>query len=429
MSIFDMAIGLDATAMNQACAAVYKQMYPKLFTGSEKVTFGGGEITLSYDVKTAPTFVLSPPENVSTLIQSHLKEANIADTRTWTLKERQEAIETAVEGNIFQILMNDFDLTIDTGEGPPATDKLEVTVVTQASSTGGKLSLIPLKATAKTSNPADQALVNKFMVPKALEIMTTLLNGISLPPLEAPGIALTPPNLFVQNERLIAVANRQGGPIPPIPTGVTWPTESFFAVLSPELRTILAANASGQIHWSGSYSGSSGTNLGGVSYSASASITKASVIAEPNNPTGFVADAQVSGNVSAEVKVLCIPTGVSYALSTNPHPIGAEISASISGKTVVATVRNVSSVTIILTPSGNVAEKILSAITWPITQAVVAAFSPAILGAIRGVSFPILTVSDFPYSTEGVNLIIGPSNLSLKNWNNYLAVVGRITIS
>ena len=121
--------------------------------------------------------------------------------------------------------------------------------------------------------------------------------------------------------------------------------------------------------------------------------------------------------------------GVNYSLSTNPGTVTANIQASISnGRTVVATTRNISGFTIILTPSGSVIEAVLSAITWPITQALVAAFSPSINGALHGISFSIWNIPDIPFNLEGVNLTITPRNLSLGSYNGMMSIVGIASI-
>jgi hypothetical protein len=265
-------------------------------------------------------------------------------------------------------------------------------------------------------------------VPKALDMARGLLSGISLPPLSIPGLTLTPPTVCVQQDHVIVLANISGQPSPDVPQGATWPTDGFFALFSDELRRTLIQNETQGFHKSFSKSGSVGTSIGGASYSASASISVTSA-GLGGNPDQFSLSVKPSGNVHAQVTVLCVPVGVNYSLSTEPGNVTATIQANISGgRTVVATTTDVSGFTIILSPSGSIAEKILSAITWPITQAVAAAFSPAIKSALEGISFSVWTVPDITFTVENVHLTISPDNLSLGSYANMMSVTGTITI-
>lgn len=431
MSSFDTAIGIDAAGVNQVAAAVYRSIYPGIFKGSEKVHFGDAELTLDYDVTEAPDFVLSPPDLAegTEIVHQHLAEAAELRDSGWEHSELAEAILTATQDNVFQIKMDHFKLTITDGDGAPATDMVQVTVIVQANSAGGELSLLPIKATAKAANPADQTLVQKFIIPRAMEMMKSMLSGITLPPVSIPGVKLTQPTLFIVNERLIGVANKAGKPVPTPPFDGTWPTSSFFMLLSQEMRGEIASLANSQLDWSGHDSGSVGSDLGGASYSASAAMHNANITAPPGDPTLLNVSVQVSGNVSAKVTFMCVPVGVNYNLKTNVSAITATIRAAIYGNRIQATVQKVDGFVIILEPSGSIIEKVISAITWPITQAVVAAFSPAITNAIEGINIPSFPVPSVPYDQGDVHLTIQPENLTLMNWNDYLAAVGNVTIS
>lgn len=436
MSSFDLAVGLDATAMAQISAAVYAKVYPQVFTGSMQASVAGQSLTISWNVTQAPTFVLSAPPGGPQIVADHLSghteslqaqyDALAGDQSPITVDEVRQALVDQLEGSTFQMVFPGFDLTID--GTPPTTQPLQVTAYIQASSAGGVLSLVPLKAVATASNPSDQALVNQYIVPQALSMAQSLLQGLTLPPLSAGPVNLTAPNIFVLSDRVVAVAAIAGGSPPGPPEGVSWPGGSFFAVLSDRLRLSLGNAAAALAVGKGfSDSGSVGTSIGGASYGASGQINSASA-ALTADPTQMQIAASVSGGCHADVTLACIPIGVNYDLSTSPDPINATIQLSVQGQSIGGTIANIGGFTVILTPSGNPLEKVLSAITWPITQAVVAACSPVINNAITGMTFS-MPLPSFPYAIGGATLDFQPTGLSIGNASGMFAVSGALAVS
>jgi hypothetical protein len=161
MSGYAMAVGFGKNEMDQVSQAVYKQVYPKLFKGSETVSFEGAPLTLTWDVKSAPTFVLSPPADADQMLRDHLAEAEELP-KALSLDLVTAVAYEELKDSVLQMTMDDVDLGIDTGSGPPAVDKLQVVVVIEVTCNhNGTLTLNPVKATAKASNPSDQTLVNK----------------------------------------------------------------------------------------------------------------------------------------------------------------------------------------------------------------------------------------------------------------------------
>ena len=427
MPDFDVAVGLSKSEMDQASKVVYAQLYPRLFTGSEKVDFGGAALTLTWNVKAAPTFVLAPPAQPMEMLQDHLRKARLP--KNLSLELVSDIAYAELKDSVVQLIMDEFDLGIDTGTAPPAVDTLQVAVVVEVTSNGdGTLTLNPIKATATASNPSDQTLVNQFIIPRILKMARDLLKGVSLPALSIPEVALTPPTVCVQQNHVVVLANIHGQPSPSVPQDFTWPGSGFFGLFSNRLRQTLIQKALQGFTKTFSDSGSSGSSIGGVNYSASVTISVTSA-GLGTNPDQFSVSVNPSGNAHAEVTFLCVPVGVNYSLSTKPETVTATIQASISGgRTVVATTRDISGFTIFLTPSGNVIETILSAITWPVTQAVIAAFSPAISSALKNISFAIWSVPDIPINVEGVTLTISPDNLALGSYAGMMMVAGTVKI-
>ena len=234
-------MGLGKRSMDQAGQAVYQQLYPKIFTGSEKVDFEGAALTLNWDVKTSPTFILSPPANSQQMIQQHLAEARLPQNLSFEMMSKVAFAE--LKDSVLQMLLDTVDLEIASSDGKTAVNQLNVVVVVQVTTNGdGTLTLNPIKATAKTSNLSDQTLVNKYFIPRALEMARRLLSGVSLPKLSIPGVILTPPTITIQQNHVVVLANISGQSSPDVPRGVTWPTQDFFGLFSDRLRQTLIRN-------------------------------------------------------------------------------------------------------------------------------------------------------------------------------------------
>lgn len=436
MAEFDLAIGLDATALAQISAVVHQKLYPDVFTGSMEVPIGDQPLKLSWDITRPPAFILSAPDNAPDVLRTHLDAhapALQARLDTWadngtpmTMDALHDALASGLRDSIFQMLLPGFNLTIH--GTPPTTQPLQVTIYVQASSAGGVLSLTPIKAIAIASDPADQGLVDRFIVPQALAIARTLLQSLTLPPLSAGPVDLTPPNIFVLQDRVIAVAALAGRPIPTLPQGIAWPAGAFFAVLSDDLRLALARVATAEIVGQGfSTSGSVGTSIGGASYGASGRLNSAKPSLVPD-PKKLGITVSVGGNCHADVTLACVPIGANYNLSTNPSPLNVLIELRAQGNSIVGACQSIQEFTIILEPSGNVLELVLSAITWPITQLVAAAFSPTIRNELSGISFA-MPLPSFPYAIGGLKLTFRPVGVSLGTASGRLAASGALAVS
>lgn len=115
----------------------------------------------------------------------------------------------------------------------------------------------------------------------------------------------------------------------------------------------------------------------------------------------------------------------SYDVSISPSPADIDLTVAISGTEVQVTVTSVPSMTFLLTPSGNLLQKILSAIAWPISELIGLAVKDKPKNALEG---QIGKLGDVPsYTTHGV--VITPSSLTLDSADIGAVSMVKITAS
>ncbi len=121
--------------------------------------------------------------------------------------------------------------------------------------------------------------------------------------------------------------------------------------------------------------------------------------------------------------------GIDYDASTAPSPVGVTVRLQFSGTTLSAILESVDTFIITLTPSGNIAETIISAVGWPIAQTLGIALPPLAKGLIEGHSFPIMTIAPQEVAVEGVEVTLTPANLTASNFGGSLKVSGTLALS
>ncbi len=425
-AMFDLAVGVDASAMDAGAQAVYKQLYPKLFTGSQKVSKEGVEFTVSWDVRAAPTFDLTPPAGGEQILSAHLALPGVDAHFPVAPEVVQQALVATLQDSVFQMKFDDMTMTV-AGGGSSGTDPLKLVVYVHASSAGGKLSLDPLKAVATVSNPSDEWFINQVILPDVLDKARQLLSSIDLPPLQYPGLSMTAPAMLVAEGHVIAMANLAGKSVPAPPFPSSWPASSFFALLSEEAKLQVAQNNTRNlIGKSFGKGGDINIGIGKVYYNASAHINSISLNNAANNDLSFGGD--IVGNVSAGIKIGCTKFGLNYDLYAKPNPTGT-ISLSISrGRHVAARTSHLNTFVLILKPTGSPIEWILSAVTDPLLQAVTAAFSPLISQAFNGISFDVWEIPNIPFQYEGISLTAVPSNVAISGFGGMMLISGNVTI-
>jgi len=122
----------------------------------------------------------------------------------------------------------------------------------------------------------------------------------------------------------------------------------------------------------------------------------------------------------------------SYDATVSPNPVSVTASLSASGNSLVATLTSLSSFSITLKPSGNIAQWILSAIAYPLVSAVVSVATGAFNALATMVIKPISVTEIAPIpvaltSTDSITVTVG--SLSLSGANGYVTLTGTVTVS
>lgn len=427
MTTYDVAVGLDETAMSQAMSAVYRELYPKVFTGSQRVERAGLEFDVSWDVTAPPTVALGPPPEGRRIVAQHLG-AHLEPPPGVTVEQLIDAYVTTLEHTTFQVVANDMTMTIQ-GGGEHATVPVKVTLYVQVDSFGPHLTLRPLKATGTTGNPTDDWFLNHIILPEAVKVAREFLPGIDLPPFTFAGVGLTAPAVDVTPGHIVVLAALAGKPVPTPPFPENWPRSPFFAVMSDEAK--LAIGRAGVRSLVGKTFGDSGKvniGIGTAEYAATARIATIDIRLADQGAPQFAFNAAITGNVRAGIKIGCTTFGLNYTLYAAPPPTG-RIGLELSGTRVSARTQHVNTFVLLLSPSGNPIEWLLSALTAPLLQAVTATFSPLITKAFEGLSFPVTTLPSVSIDTSGVRLVVTPTDVHFATFAGLTSIEGTARIT
>lgn len=429
MSSFDLAVGIDGTTMNAAAATVYGSLYPKVFTGSQHVAREGLEFDVSWDVLAPPTFVLEPPDDGAAIVAEHLSGARLRLLPEGVTTQHVVDLYVAeLEDTTFQMHLSTMKMTVS-GEGGSGTDDVTVTIYVHAESSAGVMSLKPVKAVGTTSNPVDDYFLNHVILPQAMEIASTVLSGVALPPLTFPGVSLTPPAMLVARDHVIALANLAGKPVPEPPFPSEWPSAPFFALMSDDAKLTIARVATSNINGKRlEKSGSVDIAIGDAGYSASAVLYDVRVSGGSAGGPDVRIDTPVTGNVNAGIEIGCTTFGINYDLLAAPNPSGT-ITLSIHGATVRATTTKLDTFVLLLKPTGNPVQWILSALTGPLLQVVTLAFSPLITKLLEGISFDVWVLPSIPIDVQGLHFVVTPVDVRLVTFGGMASIEGTARIT
>lgn len=426
---FDLMVGANADVVNETSKEVYGQLYPQYFTGShpfdvEQVTF-----TVSWDVKEAPVFDLTPPAQSEAALRARLAEGPAAGRMTEDeLAEHVAALRDSLDGSTFQVRLKLVHVKVDSGDGNPAEEDIAVTVQVQAvTSQTGLFSLNPLGATADAPSRVDKIFLDKVVLPNVLDQSRKVLSGITLPAPQIPGLSLSTPVPVIQPQRAVAALNlaEHGIPKPPFPD--SWPESPFVAVLGRDTVERIAQVATGYLEGKTFHAGDHKEFLGSSGY-YKADITIHHVRCEvvwDDVPTVRVRTS-VSGSGSAGINWLWGgSTDAFFDLHLEPDPT-VTLTLTMSGTTLKATAVEVSSFDLKLVPTrGDIVSVIVS---W-VVDALSSTFGGVVGSALRGVEFPVGNFPAIPVDVEPVHLDVTPTDLTLARFGDALALQGTVTVT
>lgn len=260
MSQFDVAVGMDATTLNQGVSGLYanSQARADLFKGSQTGTLGTAPYTADWDIQTAPTFTLAPP--TATQWNNSINS------------QGQHPTTPVPTENFFQLVFPQFYGSYTLGTAAPVSGTTEVIVFAQMTISGSTLSLAPLAVWLDETKMTgwDQFILNQVILTQVLQKADTMLSGLHIPPLSfalaGANLQLTPPQGTISGGWLILAASLQTKGTVDI-TGVTWPQQSLFVLLSSDVINQVASGLGGQLAGK-QFSDDGSKNGGKYSYNA-----------------------------------------------------------------------------------------------------------------------------------------------------------------
>ncbi|MFT7837779.1 hypothetical protein Q5530_16715 [Saccharothrix sp. BKS2] len=423
MTPFDVALGIDNRTLNEIMKKIHKWFHPhRYFTGSRQVPYQGITFTVGWDVTRPPIVDLTPPEDAEARIRTHL--AKVRRPKGVTLEQLVQAYLVTLRGHTLQLVLPKVTISVSDG-GTPVVDDVRITVYVHVDSSGGSITLQPVKAEAETGNDIDTWFFDNVFLPEAIKLATPLLKGIELPAPTVAGVNLTASAVVLNYAHLALAANLAGKPVPD-PGVPPWPGTAFFALLGPEALSTVGTAAVGYLNSKVFRTGDSiDVGIGTVDYGASAWLGNATCWID-RTTMGITAD--VAGNAYAGITIGCTRIGVNYDIRLTAPPT-AWVRLAIDRTRVNATIRQVSGdFSLYLTPTGNIAEWILSAITSPVATAIANVFKPAIVKALADIVYPVCDLPSMSVVIDDLRLTVNPVDLELASYGRFLSVQGDVIV-
>ncbi|MFK7695467.1 hypothetical protein [Paenibacillus sp. HJGM_3] len=229
MSQYDVAVGLNSTTLDKGAAQLHADpgARAKFFKGTETGTFNKLTYTADWDIQAPPTFDLSPPP-ADQWAQSIDSSGNHPDAG---------ARPTV---NAFQLVMPTFAASYTMGSAQPVSGTTKVVVFATLAIQDSKATFYPASIWLDETQMKgwDKFILNKVILPRILPQAQQMLAGLTIPPLSfsqsGVSIELTPPIAAIQNNQLILAASLKAKQTVDI-TGVQWPNQPLFLLLSPTL--------------------------------------------------------------------------------------------------------------------------------------------------------------------------------------------------
>lgn len=121
-------------------------------------------------------------------------------------------------------------------------------------------------------------------------------------------------------------------------------------------------------------------------------------------------------------------TSVGLSYDTATTSVDARFGLALQGTALRATIQDVGTPHIMLRPSGNVAEQIVSGVAWPLAQTMASVFA-ALCGTIfSGQTFEVFSVGAVQTQVHGQTVTVRPADLRLGAYGDMAMVEGRIDV-
>ncbi|TCJ13567.1 hypothetical protein EPD60_12275 [Flaviaesturariibacter flavus] len=418
---YDIAIGVQQQQLNTCSQQLYSRV-PGLFQGQgSNPKFPG--ITMTWSASAAPTFNLSPSAATVKCLHDAAR-GQLTDAHHDVLTT--ELVASALNNMpAFEFTFSNLHVVLQQPGGEQTTLDIPATIACLLQVSGGDLQFVANSVTIpQQSDPTQDFFVQYLVKPQLLETVKQTLAGLKVPAPQMPGIQLTPITATIQNGYVLGLANL-GWKGPASFDGLDWPGGGFFAVMSQDAMQAVTNAAIGTTR-NIPGGGDVGTDVGGADYSYSINIRNPTIaFSGPNIEIHFGID----GNVSAHVKVLFVKIGVNYDVLGGPAPIAYTALGPASGSNMNIVARSLNAFTFLLKPSGSVLDKILSAITWPITQAITAVVAPIVTTSLHNINFTSYRLPDYSVSIQGHTLQFTPQVERVDTVPGRVRITGNLQVS
>ncbi|MER5770264.1 hypothetical protein [Streptomyces sp. NPDC001985] len=426
---YDLAVGADVGIVNRVAEEVYGQLYPRCFTGSEPYDDDDVPTTVTWDVKSAPVFDLTPPSYSDEELRARFTENGGARRLTGEeVAEHAAALGASLDGSTFQVVLSPVHVTVDVGEGEDLVEgDITVTVDVQAGTDrSGLLTLNPVKAVASDTSEVQKVILDNVVLPALLAQSREILSGITLPKPDIPLLNLSSPVPVIQPERVVAAMNlvEHGVPQPPFPE--SWPSGGFFALLGTDTVQRIAEAATTYLDGMPFDAGDSEDfGIGTGYYQATVAIHQVRCeVVDTEIPTVRV-NASVTGSGSAGIEWLWGgSTDAFFDLALEPDPT-ITLSLSMSGTTLKATTESVSSFDLRIYPHDDLVSVIAS---W-VANALSSVLGGLVGDAFDGIDFTLGDLPAVPIDVDPVHLEVTPVDLALGRFGDALSLQGDVAIT
>jgi hypothetical protein len=406
--------------MNALAQTVYQRVYPNLVKGSQEVNHNNISFNITFDVQAAPQFDLSDGTAVvQQTLQTWLQEqqqGKISPSDLAILNELLKHVQT------FQVHFPKLSITLSGGT-INTNFQLDLHAYSYIIVSGDRATLQPFKVTAEsTGNTLNDWFVTNIIVPQIFKLASSLLEGIQIPSLSFSNVKLSTLAIGIVNHQIIAVTNlvSKGAPAS-FPTQQAFPQQNFFAMLSQDVfqaaASALPPHDIGSHGEKGSWPFKAHYNGDFVIYNPQARI----------NGIGLDIYFDLRATIGAGVAVFT-DIGLCFSGNAAPKP-SAHTSLHVNGNKLDVVADSVSTFTVVVTPCGEIATKVLSWMVEFIVVGITAATTAGISSFLKNIYFTSFQIPSYPISISGHNLTAQPANISLSNTDNYLTLNGNLTLS
>lgn len=305
MPNFDVAVGITQTQLTALLGKYYDGAYysgppsgdSNPFKGTKSVQVKGlGQVTVDWDVTAAPTLALGAPD-----------ETTWGQARNSTGQTNADSKTPLPSGLMAQVEIPSLTAHYTEGGHAPVGGTATNTVLYGTlDCSNNQITITPVAVTIDETGFTvwDQAIFNNALLPQIFIVAAQMLSVITVPPLTIEGVGLGPLSITFADQLLVAssVMTRNTGSIDV--SGVTWPQDPLFVLVSQDLINEALAQVSSQIK--GKTEGEDNVPFTALKqhladYSWSGSVDSATLTVDGVSPLTLDASVNVSGSASASL--------------------------------------------------------------------------------------------------------------------------------